>query len=448
MAAGHRRGFASAIAGGVIGSYFNLFDFLIASFAASLVWPVIFFKGFSPSAALAYSTLSFALPFVVRPFGALVWGHFGDRIGRRTGLMWTMVLCGISSLGIALLPGYSAIGLSAPILLLILRLLSGFSLGGELGNAFSYVGEIKSRFRVLFTGFNQTITTLAIASGSFLFAAIAFLMPRAAFVDYGWRFAFVAGFVVAIIGLVIRFRLIESPEFLRLQKKKETERVPIAGLLKERWGSVVLLSIAAFPSNAWGSAIVTPLSIEYLAALHVNTTFVTSNIALTAALSFIPAVIIGVIASYKGKRKLFWLGGYAISAIMVFPYFMIIHTGNTMLITLSLFVWFSLSMLAPAVQPSAMVDLFPTKYRSSATGLISGLTTTILGLFLIFVETPLTAALGPVKAVPYIALAYIILVVVALVISALYLRGPRNVDLLDTTSATETISSIADGVEG
>ncbi|HEY6283885.1 MAG TPA: MFS transporter, partial [Nitrososphaerales archaeon] len=227
------------------GSIAEYFDYGLAAPIAALVWPSVFFPQLSSTAALAASLATFGSVYLMRPFGAYLFGRFGDRVGRRAGLMWTLVLMGAGSLGLGLAPSYATVGAVAPLFLIAMRFVQGVGHGGEWGGAATWVSELasNSKRRAFWTGW----ITFAAPAGNLL-AALAFFslslsMPRAEFFSYGWRILFATGAVVAASGLLIRWKFVESPLFA--SGKIQTEpKVPRPSFFRSEWKRVIFLILS------------------------------------------------------------------------------------------------------------------------------------------------------------------------------------------------------------
>ena len=204
-----------------IGGVVEYYDFFIASFAAASIWPLIFFSDLGPGAAVAFSILTFGLVYITRPIGAYVFGHVGDRVGRKRTLIYTLFAMGLGLLGIALTPDYSSIGWSAIALLVFFRLLFGIGLGGEYGGAVSWITEFASRSRWrAFWNMWATPVPIGLLFASLEPSRIWASSMGGDFISYGWRILFAIGGVLVIVGLLIRYTVSESPAFREIVERK------------------------------------------------------------------------------------------------------------------------------------------------------------------------------------------------------------------------------------
>ncbi|QGA68975.1 MFS transporter [Sulfolobus sp. E11-6] len=254
-----------------IGTLVEWYDLFVVGVAASLIWPTLFYPTGIGAAALAASISTYGSIFFTRPIGAIIFGHFGDKIGRKTMLIWTLLLSSVGMIGMALTPPFVSIGLLAPILILIFRLIQGIGLGGEYGGAATILIEYtaKTNKRAYYSSFLQATVPLGA-----LFAILGLFLGRtymtaAEFATIGWRILLGIGAVALIIGGFIRYVLMESPLFQELLKKKEIERSPVTTVLKERWKAIFLLGLSWAYIVTIFAIIYFPTGLSYMAALKI-----------------------------------------------------------------------------------------------------------------------------------------------------------------------------------
>lgn len=223
-----------------IGTTVEWYDFYLYASASALVFAPLFFSGVSPEVGLLLSFATFWVGFLARPFGSILFGHIGDRIGRKRALVATMLLMGISSVGIGLLPTSAQVGVAAPVLLAVLRMVQGVAIGGEWGGAVLIATEHADRKRgYLYGAFAQQGSPAGRILATLGFLAVSTL-PRDELLAWGWRVPFLASAILVVVGLVIRLGLEETPEMVALQRDKRTERVPIVALLRGHTPTVLL----------------------------------------------------------------------------------------------------------------------------------------------------------------------------------------------------------------
>jgi MFS family permease len=256
-----RRQSKIAAASGWIGSALEYYDFLIYATAASLVFPQLFFPSGNPTVAIIASLATFGVGYVARPLGAMVLGHVGDRYGRKTVLIFCMFLMGISTMGVGLLPTYQQVGIWAPLLLVILRLVQGFAVAGELSGASSMILEHAPFCR---RGYFASFTLQGSQAGQLLafgvFLPLTHFMAKDQFASWGWRIPFLLSVVVVIAGYIIRRQVSETPSFAQEQAHGQVPASPVAEVLRQNWGDVLrvvcmaLTAVIAFLATVFGTA--------------------------------------------------------------------------------------------------------------------------------------------------------------------------------------------------
>lgn len=316
-----------------LGSMLEYYDFIIYASAAALVFNRVFFPDSAPSTGLLLSLATFGVAYVARPVGAVVLGHFGDRIGRKKVLLFTILLMGTCTFLIGCLPGYEAIGWMAPALLVVLRMLQGFSAGGEQSGANALIMEhAPTRRRNFFASWTMTGTTAGIVLASLVFLPVAALPDEILF-SWGWRVPFWSSVVVILVAYIVRRRLEEPEVSEQTREEAEVHRFPIADMLRTHPVALARLIICAMTAaigsifQVFGLAYATTtVGIERSTMLWV---VIVSN---TVAIAALPAF---AALSDKVGRKPVYLGGVAGCAVFIFVYFQAISTANLVLIFLA-----------------------------------------------------------------------------------------------------------------
>ncbi len=230
----------------MVGTAVEFYDFYIFATAASLVFGPLFFPQSSPQAQLLQSYLTFALAFVARPVGALVFGHFGDRIGRKSTLVASLLIMGVSTFAIALLPTYAVAGWIAPFFLCVLRFGQGFGLGGEWGGAALLATENAPQgWRYRYGMFPQLGAPVGFIASNGIFLLLGLMLSEAQFMDWGWRIPFLASALLVGIGLWIRLRITETPDFLAARADEAPPKVPLAELMRLHFAPLFGATFAA-----------------------------------------------------------------------------------------------------------------------------------------------------------------------------------------------------------
>jgi MFS family permease len=240
--ASHRR----ILAASTVGTAVEFYDFYIFATAASLVFGPLFFPTSSPEAQLLLSYLTFSIAFVARPIGALVFGHFGDRIGRKSTLVASLMIMGVSTFAIAFLPTYAAAGWIAPLLLCVLRFGQGFGLGGEWGGAaLLAVENAPDGWKARYGMFPQLGAPIGFIASNGLFLFLGLFLSDAEFMSWGWRIPFMASAALVIIGLWVRLRITETPQFAAARAATPVARVPVADVLRHHFAVLLCGTFAA-----------------------------------------------------------------------------------------------------------------------------------------------------------------------------------------------------------
>jgi MFS family permease len=356
----------------LIGTTIEWYDFIIYGTLAGVVLNKLFFPSHDVvvSTMLAYTT--FAVGFLARPFGGLVFGHFGDRIGRKPLLVLTLTMMGAATFIIGLLPTYAMVGIAAPILLLVVRLLQGFALGGEWGGAVVMSFEYASKEdRGLYACFPQVGLAVGLCISTGVVALLSYTLSDAAFLAWGWRVAFMASIVLLVVGLFIRLRVMETPEFIKIKESYKVARVPIGEVLRD-YPLAVLLGWGARLIDGIVFTIYAIFVLSYLPrVVHLPRT--TVLMAITAA-AFVLIFTIPAASKWSDRvdrgRLYIWFS--LICGVIGFPIFWLMqYSGSTALafgaIVLALGV-----VYAPVYGPQAALfcELFDTRVRYSGISLV------------------------------------------------------------------------------
>ena len=306
-----------------LGTVFEWYDFYLYGLLATSI-SAQFFSGVNETTGFIFALAAFAAGFAVRPFGALVFGRIGDLVGRKNTFLVTMGLMGASTFLVGVLPSYASIGVAAPILLVLLRLIQGLALGGEYGGAATYVAEhAPDGKRGLFTSFIQTTATLGLFAALGVVIAIRTAMGEAAFADWGWRIPFLISIILLGVSLWIRLQLEESPVFKQMKEEGTTSKAPLTEAFG-RWENLKWVLVALFGAVA-GQAVVW-YSGQFYALFFLEKTLkvdgATANILIAIALALgTPFFIFFGWLSDKVGRKPIILAGCALAAITYFPAF-------------------------------------------------------------------------------------------------------------------------------
>ncbi|MEU4407886.1 MFS transporter [Streptosporangium sp. NPDC023963] len=353
-----------AAAAAWIGSALEYYDFFIYGTAAALVFSKIFFPESSPATGTLLALATFGVGYLARPVGAFVLGHVGDRFGRKKVLVITLVMMGVSTFLVGCLPTYDEIGVLAPILLVLLRLLQGFSVSGEQAGANSMTLEhAPEGRRAFYTSFTLNGTQAGQIIATAVFLPIAAL-PEEQLLSWGWRVPFWLSIVVAVVGLVIRRTLEETPAFEQEVAGNTVAKLPLAVLFRDHWKDVLRVVVAAVIASV--STIFTVHALSYA----VNTVGLERGPMLwVGVLANVAAVITiplwGMLSDRVGRKPVF-IGGSLGCAVLMFAYLWSISTGSYALIfVLGIAMFGVVHSATSAVWPSFYGEMFTTKVRLS-----------------------------------------------------------------------------------
>ncbi|MFB8206445.1 MULTISPECIES: MFS transporter [unclassified Streptomyces] len=354
----------------LLGTTLEWYDFFLYGTAAALIFDKQFFPSLSPAAGTlaAFSTL--AVGFVARPLGGLVFGHFGDRLGRRSTLVVSLVMMGLGSTLIGAVPSYDSIGLWAPVLLVLLRVVQGIGLGGEgAGATLMSMEHAPEGRRNLYAGFPQMGTPAGLVLANLIFLATNSLAGHATFTAWAWRVPFLLSFVLVGVGLVVRLRVTESPSFDRARREDEVVRFPLADALKAGLPrlAVTLLAVVANSAVAYVFMVFT---LSYgTKHLGFDQQFLVLGVSGAAVLWFVSIPVWTRIADRKGRRTLF-IGGSVAILLWCAVFFPLLDTGNRASALLALAGMGLIIPVTHCVQGAIIADTFPVRVRYSGTSLV------------------------------------------------------------------------------
>jgi MFS family permease len=372
-----------ATASGWIGSALEYYDFFIYATAASLIFPQVFFPSTDPTVAIIASLATYGVGYVARPIGAFFLGHWGDTHGRKTVLLVCMFLMGFSTMAVGILPTYAQVGWLAPLLLVVLRLIQGFAVAGEISGASSMILEHAPFGR---RGFFASFTLQGVQAGQILAAAVflplAHFMDKDSFNTWGWRVPFLLSFVVIVAGYIIRREVEETPAFAEESQSHEIPKAPVIVAIRDNWQDMLrvicmsLMNVIPVVTTIFGAAYaVQPgykIGFEKDVYLWIP---VLGNI---VAVLVIP--IVGNLSDRIGRRPPVIVGALA-SGLLSFAYLYAISIHNVPLaIGMSLLMWGVVYQGYNAIFPSFYPEMFPTRTRVSGMAISQNLGTLVTAL--------------------------------------------------------------------
>jgi MFS family permease len=362
-------GARKAVVAGTVGTLIEWYDYALYGAAAGLVINRLFFPDLLPAAGMLAAFATFAVGFFVRPLGGVIISQIGDRVGRKPAMILSVALMGGATVLMGLLPSAATLGVLAPVLLILLRLIQGFGAGAELAGAITLIAEYAPRKR---RGLYTAIPNAATAGGSAL-ATLAFLavagLPDETLLSWGWRVPFLISAVLFVIALYIRNKLDETPEYVAAmesaQQRRQREQLPLRELFRRSWRQVIFGFLSITGHNAWAYVLNT-FALSYL----------TTTIGLPRTQALIPVLVaaftgmllcpfLGLAADRFGYRRVFILGA-VFAIVWVVPLFLGLSSGSVVLATIVMAIAFGLGFGAMAgAQGAVLVNLFPVRYRFS-----------------------------------------------------------------------------------
>ena len=372
-----------AAASGWIGSALEYYDFFIYATAASLIFPQLFFPSTNPKVAIIASLATYGVGYVARPIGAFVLGHWGDTHGRKQVLILCMFLMGFSTMAVGLLPTYASIGLWAPFLLVVLRLIQGFAVAGEISGASSMIVEHAPFGR---RGFFASFTLQGVQAGQILAAAVflplAHYMPDTAFASWGWRIPVLLSVFVIIAGYIIRREVHETPAFAAEEGEHAVPRSPIVEAFRSSWPNMLrvvcmsLMNTIPVVTTVFGAAYA--VQAAYGIGFHKDVYLWIPVMGNIVACFVIPYV--GNLSDRIGRRPPIIVGSLA-AGLLSFAYLWAISIHSVPLaIVFSILMWGIVYQGYNAIFPSFYPELFPTRTRVSAMAISQNVGTTITAL--------------------------------------------------------------------
>lgn len=351
-----------------VGSMLEYYDFFIYGTAAALIFPKVFFANVDPSTGTLLALLSFGIGYIARPVGAVILGHFGDRIGRKTVLLVTLVLMGGSTLAIGLLPDAKAIGNAAPIILTLLRLMQGLSAAGEQSGANSLTLEHSANSRrAFFTSWTLSGTQAGAILATLVFIPVSSL-PEDQLLSWGWRIPFLLSFFVLVVAYLVRRTMPETPVFTEIKDKAQVERFPVLALLRDYWPDVLRVIVCALIATV--STMTAVFALGYATSKFgvARPTMLWAGV-LGNVTALVMQPLWAILADRIGRKPVF-IGGVLGCAVLVFPYFVAVTSGNTIAIFAAAMILSGTIYSAPnAIWPAFYAEMFEARVRYSGTAI-------------------------------------------------------------------------------
>ncbi|WP_099355011.1 MFS transporter [Fredinandcohnia onubensis] len=410
----------------LVGSSIEWFDYFLYGTVAALVFNTAFFHSDDPTVGLMLAYASFALSFFIRPLGGVIFSHIGDKIGRKKTLVLTLSLMGGATVLMGFLPTYDQIGVIAPILLILLRLIQGIGLGGEWGGALLLAVEYAPKEkRGLFGSIPQMGVTVGLLLGT-LALSLMTLLPEAAFMSWGWRVPFILSAFLVIFGLWIRKGIEETPSFKKVQEKGEVAKIPFIETMRTHWKEVLIAVgakvVETAPFYIFGTFIVSYATSQ----LGFSRTATLNAVTIATIVTTILIPIMGRLSDKVGRKKLY-VGGTILMMFYAFPYFWLLHQGSVALLIVATILGLGI-IWAPitAVLGTMFSEIFKSNVRYTGITLGYQIGAAVAGGTAPLVATALLAAFND----SYVPVAlYIILTAAISLIAVATVRDRKNEDL-------------------
>lgn len=429
----------------LIGTAIEWYDFFLYGTAATLVFNHLFYPEGDEFVATLLSLGTFAVGFVARPLGAIVLGHLGDRKGRKTTLVLSLVLMGIATFLIALVPGYAVIGVAAPLILLLLRIVQGFALGGEWSGSILLVAEHADDGKR--RGFWSSLPNLGPSVGSLLSAGVMSLlsavMTDEAFIDFGWRIAFGLSAVLVIVGLIMRLVVEETPVFeKRMAEQNATQakpaKLPLVVALKSHWKEILLAAGTRMGENA-GYYLYTVFILTYVTTIvGAERQFALNAVMIGQAVAIVIIPLLATLSDRIGRKPILLASSIA-TIPWGFVFFMLLDLGEPLPITIAavgglvIFAGFS------SVIGALYSELFPTAVRYTGTSVAYNAASILAGALSPIIALSLFQATGTGSSIGL----YLGVMGVISLVSVLFIRETNKVRLSDDARAVKRVDSNA-----
>jgi metabolite-proton symporter len=417
-----------------IGTTIEWYDFFLYNTAAALVFPHLFFPESTAYAGAMQSFATYFVGFAARPIGAAIFGHWGDRIGRKTTLIITLLVMGLASAVIGIMPGTATIGVAAPLLLVFLRVLQGIAVGGEWSGSVLLTMEWgDQKRRGLLGSFAQIGVPVGLVLGTGGMTLLSATMSEDAFDSWGWRIPFLASLILVAVGLVIRLRILETPMFAKVLEQGKTASAPVKDAIKHHWREILLSAGVRF-AEQMPFYLFTTFVLTYVVQVHhYSKTFILSAVLVGATVELAAIPFFSHLSDTLGRRKVYTTGA-VIAGLFAFPYFYVLTHGSA--VPIFVVIVFSMIIHAMMYGPQAALigESFPTHLRYGGAGLGYQLASVFAGGPAPLLATWLLHETGT----PYSISIYIVIAAVITVICCLALADRSRVDIEDDAVYSRT----------
>ena len=363
----------------VVGTTIEWYDFFLYGTAAALVFPQLFFPGQSAFAGVLAAFGTQFVGFVARPVGAAIFGHYGDRIGRKTTLMVTLFLMAFGTVLIGFLPTFQAIGVAAPILLTLLRIIQGIGVGGEWGGSVLLSMEWGHQQR---RGFSASWPQIGVPLGLVLSTGVVRITSgitgTEGFASFGWRIPFIISILLIGVGLFVRMRVIESPEFEAIRKSNKVVRNPLIEVIKRQPKEILLSALVRMSEQAPFYLFITFVITYAVKHLQLNSNSILDDTLIAAALGLVSVPLFGRLSDRFGRRRVYG-AGIVLTALFAFPYFALLDTREPFIVGVAIVVSLILHDIQYGPQAALIAESFDADIRYTGAGLGYQLASVVAG---------------------------------------------------------------------
>ncbi len=367
-----------AIVASTVGTTIEWYDFFLYGTSAALIFPKLFFPSADPSSGILLAFGTQFVGFAARPIGAAIFGHYGDRIGRKATLVSTLLIMGISTALIGVLPTYVAIGIAAPLLLTALRLIQGAAVGGEWGGSVLIAMEWGPSDR---RGFTASWPQLGVPLGLLLSTGMVQVFSAAtgpAFDTWGWRIPFLLSLVLVAVGLYVRLKVLESPEFSEVRKTQAVAKLPVIEAFRTQWREILASAFVRMSEQAPFYLFITFVLTYGTSYLKISRGSLLNDTLVAAAVGLISVPLFGHLSDKIGRRTMYAIG-IACVALFAFPYFGLLNTKEPALVLLAIVLSLVFHDMQYGPQAALIAESFGTNIRYSGAGIGYQLASVIAG---------------------------------------------------------------------
>ncbi|MFI1368127.1 MFS transporter [Streptomyces griseochromogenes] len=421
------------VAASLIGTTIEWYDFFLYGSAAALVFNKLFFPDSDPLVGTLLSFLTYAVGFAARPLGALVFGHYGDRLGRKKLLVLSLVLMGGATFAIGLLPTHATVGSAAPVLLTTLRLVQGFALGGEWGGAVLLVSEHgDARRRGFWAAWPQTGAPAGQLLATGVLSLLTAVLSDDAFGAWGWRIPFLLSGVLVIVGLWIRLSVDESPVFKEALERAESrragapEKLPLVSVLRQHWRDILVAMGARMAENISYYVITAFILVYATTSAGVSKQTALNAVLIGSAVHFAVIPAWGALSDRVGRRPVYLLGAAGVG-LWMFPFFSLVDTGVFGYLVLAVTVGLVLHGAMYAPQAAFFAEMFATRMRYSGASIGAQFASVAAGAPAPLIATALLSDYGSSTPIALYVIAAAVLTLIAVGVA----RETRHRDLAE-----------------